>query len=481
MAKSRIKDHKVRSGRVISPWNHAMGGTMKFSSWAMNRLPEYIWLGLILEYYGRDEGLRLSAAILKEISSFEKSLDRPRLSKILSLPIASQESIYRIMLRHIKKDVLSPLTSVICREEDEVFWSYVHVPKYSLQKRLDIMQSVLKINYFHQSNEATDIRYLVVLNMIYQDKIRFSSEVTSTIEALQAYPNTPHEDERMRSYRPMVRSAEMAFGDCDTDYINRFWKAIGMRTDCKLYFIDHKEDDMDYKEFIDDISEALEFIYLKNKEMAISEHKFNVFMAMVLYSYKIFYETASNSIGNTITSRSSARIIAEIFIMLKYLKKMSYEKNNIWQEYQQYGIGKYKLILLKARETTIDTDSHYSPEILDTLVNEETWEEFVDSDLRYFDQMSIRDKSIYVDEKELFDLLYDYDSNYAHGLWGAIRESAMVKCDCAAHNYHTVPDLSLRQKCINVLPDMAKLLKRTMALLSEEFELPSWYKEKYGL
>ncbi len=29
-------------------------------SWAYGRMPEYLWIGLILNHYGRDEGLRKS-------------------------------------------------------------------------------------------------------------------------------------------------------------------------------------------------------------------------------------------------------------------------------------------------------------------------------------------------------------------------------------------------------------------------------------
>jgi len=479
MTVSRIKDHKVRSGRVISPWNYSMGQTMKFSSWALNRLPEYIWLALILDTYERDKGLRLAATILQEISSYEKSLDTPRLSKILSLPTSAQESIYKSILKRIGKDSLSPLTAVIDGEKNETFWSYFYVPEHSLDSRLLKLQSIIKTNYFHQSNEATDIRFLVVMNMVYQEKIFFSRECSSTIEALQEYPNTNHEDEKMRSYRPMVRSAEMHMGESNKEYIESFWKQIGMSTECKLFYINHKDHGMKSDEIIGDIAEVLEYVWCKNKEESIKNGKLTVIMSLITYSYKVLHETVTNNVGTSIAARSSVRIIAEVFIMLKYLIKMAAEKPNIWNDYQQYGVGKYKLVLLKAREVEVAIDSHVIPDILEMLVNEETWEEFIDADLRYFDQMGIRDKSIFVGEKELFDLMYDYDSNYAHGLWGAVRESAMVKCDNAAHMFHAVPDFSLKQNCADVVPDMVKLMKRTLTLLSEEYELPEWYIEKY--
>ena len=36
-------------------------------SWAYGRMPEYLWIGLILKYYGRDEGLRKSYGIISAL------------------------------------------------------------------------------------------------------------------------------------------------------------------------------------------------------------------------------------------------------------------------------------------------------------------------------------------------------------------------------------------------------------------------------
>jgi hypothetical protein len=479
MNASRIKDHKVKGGKVISPWNYKMGETLKFSSWALNRLPEYIWLALILEAYGRDKGLRCAATILQEIASYEKELDTPRLSKILSLPTPRQEAIYQTIKRNTRKNIFSPLTTFIDSNANELFWDYFYEPKDSMEVRLALIQSVIKKNYFHQSHEATDIRYLVMLNMIYHEKIKFSRDCTETIEALQKYPITSHDDEKMRSYRPMVRAGEMHMGEVNSTYVKMFWNSIGMKTECQLFIIGHKEFEMDHKTFTKDFADVLEYIWFKNKEEAQGNDRLTVILSMVTYLYKIMRETIDSKIGNTISARFSVRTVAEVYVMLKYLIKLSVDKPTVWKDFKQYGIGKYKLVLLKSREVDVAADSHIIPPIIEVLVNEEIWEEFVDSDLRYFDQMGIREKCIFVDEKELYDLLYDYDTNYVHGFWAAIREAAMVKCDNPAHNFHAVPDFFMKQQCSDVIPDMIKLLKKAMALVTEHYELPSWYLEKY--
>lgn len=165
--------------------------------------------------------------------------------------------------------------------------------------------------------------------------------------------------------------------------------------------------------------------------------------------------------------------------MLKYLLKHAKEKPLIWEDYKQYGIGKYKLLLLKAREFGTDKIGHIKEPILDFIVNEDKWEEFQDTDLSYFDRQGIREKFIDVGEKLLFDVAYDYDSNFAHGLWGAVRESAMVRCENDAHQNHRLPDLEFKQKLPSVARDCREALLGCMKLLKDEFGISDWFVDKY--
>lgn len=74
---SGISDHKIRKGALVTPLNAGLGDNLKFSSWTKERMPEYIWLGLILKYYGRKLGLEKAGSILFEISKSGISLSAP--------------------------------------------------------------------------------------------------------------------------------------------------------------------------------------------------------------------------------------------------------------------------------------------------------------------------------------------------------------------------------------------------------------------
>jgi hypothetical protein len=216
-------------------------------------------------------------------------------------------------------------------------------------------------------------------------------------------------------------------------------------------------------------------VLVANKEKTLAEDKFDIIIGSMNYALKIFIEIDNKSLGNSILGRHGIRTIIEIYIMLKYLLRNETEKPNIWKEYKAYGIGKYKLVLLKARETELDKTSHFIPPLADVIVNERIFEEFTDIDLKYFDKQGIREKSIDVGEKELYDLFYDYDSSFAHGLWGAIRESAMLPCDNASHQYHCIPDIHANQSLPDVKSDCAKIIKKLFSLLADVYEIPDTF------
>ena len=99
-------------------------------------------------------------------------------------------------------------------------------------------------------------------------------------------------------------------------------------------------------------------------------------------------------------------------------------------------------------------------------------EDFINIDTSYFDNTNIRKKADEVGELELYSLYYNYSSSYEHGLWGAIRESSMLKCRNPAHQCHCVPDIDSIQNVKSVLPDSLSLMNKIMEVLNDIFEFP---------
>lgn len=204
------------------------------------------------------------------------------------------------------------------------------------------------------------------------------------------------------------------------------------------------------------------------------DDKMTVLLGIATYSYKRLLELVEHDLFHTISGRSIVRVLIEDFIMMKYLIQNESTHNNIWTEYQYYGIGQYKLIVERYLQSgkTIP-NSHVSYDYMDILVNEYKNKEFIDMDTTYFNKQNVRGKAISVDEKDLFDFYYDYDSAFEHGLWGAIRESSLIKCNTPSHQYHCVPDIENNQKMKSVWNDCVHVMNKTLELLEDMYGLPS--------
>ena len=124
---SGINDHKKRKGALVAPLNAASGDKLKLSSWAKERMPEYLWLGLILLQYGRTTGIEKAGYILSELSKTFNSLSQPRISKVFSLPNDEQKSVYEIICKHVEKEVLAPLTVLYPNRLYPIFNEYFFI------------------------------------------------------------------------------------------------------------------------------------------------------------------------------------------------------------------------------------------------------------------------------------------------------------------------------------------------------------------
>lgn len=484
---SSLSDHKLnkKKGIVTTPLN-ALGDLLKPTSWTKERMPEYLWLGLILQHYGRKVGFEKSFQILYEISKIVMSLSHPRLSMILNLSDNDQRKVYDIICSVIDNRILSPLTILYRKDAHPLFNEYFFIPQLRVEDRIKILSAAIKTYSPSQSFEATDLRFLALVLLLFAGRLKFATHLAEHTKFLQEYPHTDHEDEKMRVYRPTVRSMEGNVGMIlveDTQFNFKFWRDIGMITPCNPMVIKFDENPENYDEFISDCRRVLEYVLVTNKDKSLADDKFDVIIGSINYALKIFIEIDNKSLGNSILGRHGIRTIIEIYIILKYLLKIEPEKPNIWKDYKFYGISKYKLVLLKAREreTELDKTSHFILPIADVIVNETMFEEFIDVDLKYFDKQGIREKSIYVGEKYLYDLFYDYDSSFSHGLWGAIRESTMLHCNNSSHHYHCIPDIHSNQSLSDVKSDCVKIMKKLFSILADIFEMPDSFINKYGI
>lgn len=468
---SDLKSHKYKKGLIQTPMN-TIPNTQSVS-WTNDRLPEYLWLGLILMNYPRTQGIEKVGTILREISQKNEFILKPKLSEILALSNIEQENIYQIISKNINPKVLEPLTVIFTNSKFPILNKYFNSFTISVNEKIDILSNAVKLYYEHQSHEATDLRFVVTSMMIFQGKLKLPRG-SDLEDALKNYPYTHHEDEKMKKYRPFIRTLEMMDIQVspNKNFIDLFWKELGLKTKCNPLIIGFKQEEnqVNYKLYISKYQEKISHLINSKKELSIMDDKFDVIVGTATFTLKIFNDVIEKGLDDSILGRHAYRTILESYINIKYLQKIEAEHENIWQEYKIYGIGKYKLPLLKNREITETKDeTHFIEPIVEILINEIVWEEFLNIDLRYFDNKKIKEKFEEVGEKYLYEVLYEYDNNFIHGFWGAVRESSMLHCNNPTHKYHSIPDINFEQKMPSINDDIYRIIDKFSKLIDESF------------
>ena len=245
---SKLSDHEFKKGKFTTPINAALKDLLKENPWFQERLPEYLWIALILEYYGRKEGLKKCFTLINKISEYNTSNISIKFSDILNSPIDKQKELYNYFLEFIDKEVLCPLTAIFTYTENTIFSTYF-ITNLSLNERIKIINMVFNKTSDHQSELSTDIRFLIIYykSLIYT--LCFASSESQ--ELFFKYPTLSHNDEEMRIIRPLIRAMEVGFpDDKNINYLNIFWERVSQLSECELYTIEISDNHKEAEEYI---------------------------------------------------------------------------------------------------------------------------------------------------------------------------------------------------------------------------------------
>ncbi|AND38603.1 DUF5677 domain-containing protein [Cytobacillus oceanisediminis] len=470
------KGHKLKKGKFITPFNEILTQIGKEEQWYLGRLPEYIWMALIYKSNSRKKSFQLIESILYELNKYLPPGDNhPKISNILKLSEEKQKKFYEYLLTKVDKNILSPLTIIVSYSVSRTFAKYFSSNKDTLEEKTSKLEETLKEFSSQHSNQTTDLRYLIFFYMHLKNRIIMPAQ---HLELIEQYPLLEHDNPLMAMIRPTIRTLEMVSPsfekNIDITYLELFWERMSELSECELFQIKFDVEDLtDKKESLEKTYKELKYFTDLFHTTSPLNNKMLVLLGIATFSYKRFLELVEFNLYNTITGRSITRSLIENYIMMKYLLLREEDKENIWEEYQYYGLGQFKLITERYEDSgNIYPNSHVDYKYIGLLVEEYKSKNFIDMDLNYFGSHNIKKKAEMVNESDLYKHLYDYDSIYEHGLWGAIRESSLLKCDTASHQFHCVPDIENQQNLKSVWHDSKMLMQKTLELLKELYGYP---------
>lgn len=474
MQPDKLSTHVLKKGVFVTPINSIplMHELQNEKSWTYGRMPEYIWIGLILKYFGREAGLQKLSKIVTQLHILAPNLHTLRLSKIFELDSHVQSVFYSFIVDVIGKEPLAPLTVIFPVSMQPKLNEYFHIKELTIKERCDSITNAMQDIMGHQTNSSTDIRFVALYFYLVSGKMVLQKQ---QLDLVSSYPYLSHDSKEMRIVRPTVRAMEMSIlelEETNSDYIKGFWRCISEMTECTLYGVKFPLENRKIDLYMENLFEIFQYLSELYTSTSPIDDKMKVVLGIATYSYKRLKEAFECSLFNNISGRNCIRSLIENYIMLKYLIANENSYDNILQDYQLYGLGAYKLVLSKHRENDTEGEPHFDVSYAEMLVNEFKEEQFINIDTNYFNRDTIRKKAESVDEKLLYGLYYDYDSSFEHGLWGAIRESTMLKCNNPAHQYHCIPDINGDIVLKSVLPDCIMVMNKTLIFLNELYGIP---------
>lgn len=476
MERIKLSKHIKKGDTLYTPYTNpeGLGAKLSLSSWSKNWLPEYLWIGLIIHKYGRKIGLEKINNIIYELNSH--SICIPQFSKIHELEQEQRAYFWSIVLNYVDRNVLAPFTIVATPDVDDIFYNFFFDYSINIDDSISELFSIIeKCSTFHDEL-TTDICFSVNWFYIKSGRLKISSKLDLLPEALTTYYKYNHSDEKMRIYRPTIRAMFQGVSSIDSSKIfsKMIWEKLAEIMECNPLVI--VWDGNEKMKLFEKISKVIDYIAATNDNKKMDE-KYVVVMGITCYIYKIYREISEKKLQNDISGRILFRTMVESYINLKYIMLQEKEIPDVFNRFKAYGVGKYKLIMAKMREGkySVSDDAQLHQKIMEGLVNEDMDEAFVNTSFGYFDKTQINKKFIYCEEQMLYEIYYEYGTNFSHGFWGAIRESSMLICDNPTHNYHMIPDYNAEQKLRSVQDDCDMLMRKLFELISGYIELPDFY------
>jgi len=452
---SKLSDHKQFKKELKPP---LLQINMTPSSWIDERLPEMLWAVLVVGNTQRENALNFFRHIadyvsknqdcynvtLSGISRFTKDKRREFIQKATSWSDEVKTALRPLILfpglpgiNHWKNFLDQPIA------KDD--WE-------------KLSKGVSK-TFWHQSEEATDCRWIKFLCQIAGGKMKFSNAIkgiNDTLRGVFEYPNYGD----LRHIRPFIRASEIGPGPINkegpSEWSRNFWQYCFDHTSCipeeavserikdRQKKLSQETEDARkhyFEETVELRNKLIDHFFATSKTSAIDPRHEGAF-GIALYGLTLFIEIIFYRAPLSITGRVALRLLVEAYITFKYLLQKEKEESRIWNDYRSYGTGQLKLIYLKLKELGQEISSIRIND-LDSLANEDKWIEFVPINLGHWDSVNLRKISEDVGLKKLYDKYYSYTSGYMHANWGAVRESIYQKCINPLHRFHRIPTYDL--------------------------------------
>ncbi|WP_126947218.1 DUF5677 domain-containing protein [Xanthomonas sp. BRIP62418] len=471
--RSTLLQHKRVGKTLLPPMIHMLPQEkLRFSSWLNNHLPEFLWAALAANLIPRKDLLQIFLRIAIDLgaASRNKAFDTANLThSALGVSNDGIEQICAVIKLHpagIKS--LRPLLVLQSLPARERWLS--ELQQESVEDDVGVLAEAISKCLDHQSQQSTDIRWLVLIFKIFKGQAQFPETMA---ERLRKYMEIEPEDEEMRFIRPSIRAAEMAFRmmtqdgeDVESQWCRSFWQESLEKSQCipdrrtaEVPEVDLQSLQASWFEKQYELVER----FLRLQSTTGLDAKIDAVFGIALFAGNLLLEVMNGNNRFGIAGRLLLRSLTECRITLSYLAAKN--EDQLWLRYRNYGVGQAKLALLKLNELE-SRPNFLSEESLQLIANEDASEEFVTVDLGHWCNADLRKMAETAGVKYEYDAYYGWSSTFVHGGWAAVRDVSLAICMNPLHRLHRVPR-GIQRPLEDVLEDTIGLFNRICAQVDE--------------
>jgi hypothetical protein len=426
-----------------------------------DRLPEMIWAALIRVALGQEHALGLFRRILNFIGKHPSKADLHdlTLTGISKLPPTLRDELIAFIAE--PPQARRALGSLLLFEALPAHDSWKAALSGS-EPDVELLMAAVGATLWHQSQEATDCRWLRVMAEVIAGRFHIPAEIA---KEWFGYPNEGDQ----RRVRPSIRSAEITptqFESPDLTWPHAFWDEAWKRTPCLALRKPKTDSPIEValtRARVRELTDRLRAHWEATHSTTAIDARHDAVFGIAFYTLAILDELMGIGIGNSILGRLGLRSILEARINLRFLLQQKDE--NLWKKWRSFGAGQAKLNSLKF-DDAVEPPKYIDVESLEQIANEDIWEEFVAINLAGWSGIDLRKMSEKADLKLTYDQFYVWTSGYAHAMWGPIRESCFRTCGNPLHRLHRYPET---RSLPDVVEDAAELTDAIIADVDTAF------------
>ncbi|MEQ8693839.1 MAG: DUF5677 domain-containing protein [Gammaproteobacteria bacterium] len=475
---SSIGDHVRHGKRLKSPWSKIQP-TFTPSSWHERCVPNALWACILAGNLERDHCLDLFRHFVKSTREDIPEYETTFVTHNFLATLADNE--FDVMFKHALSDPqANKLLSALLAVEwlpDRSHWKR-HLTEVDPAQAGATLARAVAACYDHQSQEATDVRWLKLLHFAVSGRIVLPPEMA---ERLQLYPNKGD----MREVRPSIRAMELGlrmieFGEEPIDLekkalpphrsplpkidIEEFWVEMKAKTECVFpyNFSPPKQISPELRDEIINVYRSAQTHFDETITTTGFDPRHDGAFGLTLYALSLLVSTAYKAGHDLAEGRIVLRIMLELFVTLEYLAKK--DDIALWKQYRAYGAGQAKLAFLK-NISNEESPFFLDLEMLERLANEDVWMDFQDIDLGQWNGTNLRTMATEAGVKPEYDKYYDWLSGFVHGQWATVRDSVFVNGLNPLHRFHRIPGPPV-MVMPSILPDACKLANRMLDTLN---------------